>query len=71
MSDERTTELDRLYARQPWGGQRRRIPDAWSPPWRPRGQWWMRPRGRRGLWWAGAAATARAWQRLVRPPRAS
>jgi hypothetical protein len=70
MAEQRLTELDRLFARHQWRSGRATVPEEWSPPWQPRGRWWMRAAVPR-TWQQGMAATARAWRRLVRPPRAS
>jgi hypothetical protein len=69
MSNERLARLDRLYARHPWGEHHRYVPEAWSPPWQPRGRWWMRATISR-TWQSSAWATMHAWRRLTRPSRA-
>ena len=68
MREQRLRGLDRLFARYQRNFTRMAVPDAWSPPWQPRGKWWTRAAAPR-LWHVGAAATMRAWRRLVRTPR--
>ncbi|HEV7126429.1 MAG TPA: hypothetical protein VGN32_03185 [Ktedonobacterales bacterium] len=68
MSEGRLSELDRLFARYRRNTTHVAVPDAWSPPWQPRGKWWTHASAPQ-LWRASAAATVRAWQRIVRPAR--
>lgn len=69
MTYERDGALDRVFARRAARLDRLRVADAWTPPWRPRGRWWMRPRlprGYRDL----AASAARGWRQAARQPHA-
>lgn len=68
MRNHSSVELDRLFARYQQRVPRTAVPEAWSPPWQPRGKWWMRDAGPR-LWRASAAASVRVWHRLLRPTR--